>query len=322
MAPEVIYLLKVNIGITLFYAFYKLFCNRNTFFNCRRIALLSFLFISFLYPILDIQDWAKEQSSMQTLAGYYATEILPEATVFSTTTATTTRTWNILTLIRFVYIGGIIVLGLRFAIQLFSLIRLALKSRKSRLYGISIRILTHSSGPFSFFRWIFIHPDSMQDNDIEDVLLHEQTHATQWHSIDIIISETACALCWMNPFIWLFKQEVRANLEFLADNTVVKAGYNTRDYQYHLLGLANRSSMSIPTNLSNCFNLSFLKRRVVMMNKQKSKKTDCFKYILFLPLAILLLLISNIGNIARATITATNNRVCRKNDLHHCSYCL
>lgn len=34
-APELIYMLKVNIGIALFYAFYKLFCCRDTFFQWR-----------------------------------------------------------------------------------------------------------------------------------------------------------------------------------------------------------------------------------------------------------------------------------------------
>ena len=53
-APELIYMLKVNIGIALFYAFYKLFCCRDTFFQWRRIALLSFLALSFLYPLMDM----------------------------------------------------------------------------------------------------------------------------------------------------------------------------------------------------------------------------------------------------------------------------
>lgn len=29
MTPEFIYMLKVNVGIALFYAFYKLFCGRH-----------------------------------------------------------------------------------------------------------------------------------------------------------------------------------------------------------------------------------------------------------------------------------------------------
>ena len=70
MAPEWIYLLKVNVGITLFYAFYKLFCCRDTFFHWRRVALLSFLGISFLYPFLNIQHWVQEQPSMNELADY------------------------------------------------------------------------------------------------------------------------------------------------------------------------------------------------------------------------------------------------------------
>jgi hypothetical protein len=50
MAPEWIYLLKVNVGIALFYAFYKLFCCKDTFFQWRRMALLSFLVIFLQEP--------------------------------------------------------------------------------------------------------------------------------------------------------------------------------------------------------------------------------------------------------------------------------
>ena len=71
MAPEWIYLLKVNVGIALFYAFYKLFCQRDTFFQWRRFALLSFLGISLVYPLLNIQAWVKEQPAMYELADYY-----------------------------------------------------------------------------------------------------------------------------------------------------------------------------------------------------------------------------------------------------------
>lgn len=71
-APELIYMLKVNIGIALFYAFYKLFCCRDTFFQWRRIALLSFLALSFLYPLMDMQAWVKEQPAINELADYYA----------------------------------------------------------------------------------------------------------------------------------------------------------------------------------------------------------------------------------------------------------
>ena len=39
MTPELIYMLKVNVGIALFYAFYKLFCGSDTFFKWRRASI-------------------------------------------------------------------------------------------------------------------------------------------------------------------------------------------------------------------------------------------------------------------------------------------
>ena len=46
MTPELAYFLKINIAIALFYAFYRLFFYRDTFFQWRRTALLCFLVIS------------------------------------------------------------------------------------------------------------------------------------------------------------------------------------------------------------------------------------------------------------------------------------
>ena len=57
MTPELAYFLKINIAIALFYAFYRLFFYRDTFFQWRRTALLCFLVISPLYPVLNIQEW-------------------------------------------------------------------------------------------------------------------------------------------------------------------------------------------------------------------------------------------------------------------------
>lgn len=51
MTPEFAYLLKVNVAFVLFYAFYRLFFYKDTFFKLRRAILLAFfglaLFLSF-----------------------------------------------------------------------------------------------------------------------------------------------------------------------------------------------------------------------------------------------------------------------------------
>lgn len=62
MTPELAYFLKINVAIALFYAFYRLFFYKDTFFHWRRIALLSFFAISLLYPLLNIQDGSRLMS--------------------------------------------------------------------------------------------------------------------------------------------------------------------------------------------------------------------------------------------------------------------
>ena len=298
-APELIYMLKVNIGIALFYAFYKLFCCRDTFFQWRRIALLSFLALSFLYPLMDMQAWVKEQPAINELADYYALMMLTETNTSTATVVTAPvaiPTPDLLDIIKFVYWIGILLLSARFMIQLSSIFRLVLKSKSINVDQISIRSLSEPANPFSFWQWIFIYLPGLKEDEKQEILTHEQTHVRQWHSIDVIISEIVNIICWMNPFAWLLKTEIRLNLEYLADHKVMESGTNKKAYQYHLLGLANQNRQ---TGLYNNFNLSHLKNRIKMMNKKRTRTTGHIKYALFAPLTAALLLVSNIETVAR-----------------------
>ncbi|MSH99580.1 TonB family protein, partial [Escherichia coli] len=100
------------------------------------------------------------------------------------------------------------------------------------------------------------------------------------------------------PFIWLMKREIRNNLEYMADQRVLQTGYDYKVYQYHLLGLAHNKAAA---TLYNSFNVLPLKNRIKMMNKKRTKEIGRTKYLLFLPLAALLLIISNIEAVARTT---------------------
>lgn len=299
MSPELIYLLKVNAGIALFYAFYKLVCCRDTFFRWRRIALLAFLALSVLYPLLNIQTWIQEQPAMNELADYYAIWMMADATTVNTAIAPSdivSQTPDFITLLGGAYCIGVLLLSVRFILQLTSIFHLAAKSRNATIGGIQVKLLPTPANPFSFFRWIFIYPQELNEEEKQEVMTHEQTHARQWHSIDVMISEIITILCWPNPFMWLLKTEIRLNLEYLADHTVTESCPDTRQYQYHLLGLANQKRQ---TGLHNNFNVSHLKNRIIMMNKKRTRQTGRIKYALFAPLTLALLLVSNIEAVAR-----------------------
>ena len=297
MTPELVYFFKVNIAIALFYAFYRLFFYKDTFFSWRRTALLCFFAVSLLYPLLNIQQWVKEQEPIAAMADLYANAILPEFTVGTDPPSGHWQEWLKL-LSTSLYLSGVLLLTIRFFIQLGSIIRLRIHSPKAEMQGVRVHLLKKEASPFSFFQWIFIHPESHTDSEISEIITHEQTHVRQYHSIDVLISEVMCIACWFNPFVWLMKREVRGNLEYLADHRVLEAGHDSKSYQYHLLGLTHHKAAA---KLSNNFNVLPLKNRIKMMNKQRTGKIGRTKYLLFLPLAALLLIVSNIETVARTT---------------------
>lgn len=82
MTPEFAYLLKVNVAFVLFYAFYRLFFYKDTFFKLRRAILLAFFGLALFYPLLNIQDWVRQQEPIADVIYMYSA-MLPEATAKS-----------------------------------------------------------------------------------------------------------------------------------------------------------------------------------------------------------------------------------------------
>ena len=291
------YFLKVNVAIVLFYAFYRLFFYKDTFFGWRRTALLCFFAVSAAVPLLNIQTWITEQEPMVAMADLYASVVLPELTIG--TEAAPTDWKSILSeYANIAYWGIAALLMIRLIMQLAGIIRLTCRCRKIQIGNTSIHLLPKADGPFSFFHWIFIHPSSHTEEEFNEILTHEQTHARQWHSIDVIISELVCIFCWCNPFAWLMKREIRTNLEYMADARVLENGYDSKTYQYHLLGLSHQKAAA---TIYNSFNVLPLKKRIKMMNKKRTKEIGRTKYLMFLPLAALLMIVSNIETVARTT---------------------
>ena len=299
MTPELAYFLKINVGIIVFYIFYRLFFYKDTFFHWRRTALLCFLGVSLFYPMLNLQEWVKAHEPMVVIADLYATTLLPEVVFEETITPTHTNWQEFATnSLSIIYFCGVILLFIRFIMQLTSIILLRIQCKVTEIQGVRVQILNKASGPFSFFHWIFVHPESHTQEELAEILTHEQTHAHQLHSADIMFSELICIACWFNPFIWLMKREIRNNLEYMADQRVLQTGYDYKVYQYHLLGLAHNKAAA---TLYNSFNVLPLKNRIKMMNKKRTKEIGRTKYLLVLPLAALLLIISNIEAVARTT---------------------
>lgn len=286
-----LYLLQVNVGLILFYALYKLVCTRDTFFRSRRFILIVSLVLPFILPLIDVREWLESRDRMIMLTHFDYSAVLPEIVVGSEAVETGNRVFVLSEWIGYLYLAGVVALLVRLAVQAFSLYRLIVRMPEKEINGVCVKCLNDPSGPFSFFGWIFMNPAAVKEDEISEILTHEMAHVKQHHSVDVLLAEMVSICCWMNPFAWLLKREVRLNLEFLVDRKVMEAGFATKSYQYHLLGLAYNHKYG----LSNNFNFSHLKQRIIMMNKKKSNAAGHIKYALFVLPAFALLVAGNIS---------------------------
>ena len=288
-----IYLIKINVALMLLYGFYRLTVSRDTFFGLRRLTLWLIYAVALMAPALNLEYWVRDTPTMASMANVYADTFYPVVVVKAQAPS---LTW--MDMLLGIYWAGVAVLSLRLVWQLFSIIRLAVISRKQEMEGITVHLLRGEGSPFSFFRWVFMYPSTLDGKQLHEVMVHECTHVSGLHSLDTLFSELFSIACWFNPFAWLMKQEVRMNLEYLADESVLSDGNARKSYQYHLLGLAYRQP-SESTKIANNFNLLPLKKRIKIMNKRRTSEIGKAKYLLFAPLAGALLMVSNIETVAR-----------------------
>lgn len=274
------YLIKANVVLVVLFGFYQLISAGDTFFKWRRLSLLTIYVLSLLLPAIDLSVLVNETAPLGNILPRMAYN-LPEVTVQPTHD---TFDWQQLAI--WLYTGVALALLLRVFWQVVVVCRLAQRSERATLHGTAVCLLTGDYSPFSFFRWIFVNPDDKTPSQVQQILAHEQTHVAQWHSADALLSQLFVAAFWFNPVAWLMRLQVRNNLEYLADRSVINGGTDKKAYQYHLLAVAYRTNVA---TITNNFNVLPLKKRIKMMNKQTSNPLARFKYLLFVPLVIALL---------------------------------
>ena len=280
------YLLKSGVAMILFYGFYRLMIFQNTYFRIRRFTLLAILFFSALYPFVDIADWLSRKEPVHEILIPYIAE-LPEVEVIQP--AEPSFSFQYIVFVAYLCVCSFF--AIRMFIQLAAVIRMRFKARPLQFQGYTVYRLDGSPAPFSFFHWIFMDPSQNSEQESYQILIHELTHVRQYHSVDMIIGELATVFFWFNPFAWLLKQEIRINLEHLADNKVLETGTEATTYQYSLLRLCHPSKTN---KLVNNFNIPQFKRRIIMMNKNKSSRNSLMRYAFLIPVAGVLVISGNV----------------------------
>ena len=276
------YLLEVSALSAIFFGLYFLVFRNETFFRANRYILLSFMFTSFIIPLISITT-KKISGSANLLPAMPELAKITGAGGSGGQMESFSLSWQGILL--WIYLGGVIFMLVRSLYHTYRLSRLRYMNPSMRKGKMRI-IITDRFPSFSFFRWIFIQKDPDNVMQPKSVLEHEMAHASQMHSADLVLFEMAQAVLWFNPFMPLYKKAVLETHEFLADRVVLDSGTDLRDYVDIIVEeiMHNKSY-----KLASHFKSSNLKKRVIMATKQSSKNAG-FKYLLILPVLVLGLL--------------------------------
>jgi TonB family protein len=283
MNPLFIYLVKAVLCLAALYIVYQLFLCRDTMYERNRLFILFSLLLSLFLPLISIET--REPMNMQffskNLTDVYITGNINSSAV----TGEQYFKADLGKIALYVYITGILILGLKFLSETFILLILIIKNKKTASNVIRLRNSRISA--FSAFGHIFIHSD-LDPEEAEEIVRHEQRHLDRHHFVDIILIELIKVVHWFNPFIYLFDRSLRAVHEYQADMECISSGINVHGYQGLLLNQV--FSTKIFNTVNSFSNPTLIKKRMIMMTKKRSNALVNLKILLVLPVLIILLI--------------------------------
>ena len=263
------YLLLVNIYLVLFYGFYVLLLRKETFFQLNRVYMIAAALLSFFIPVIQ-SGWVKNLFITQRVQ--YTIYSSPVMIYHFKPVQYSYITVGQIVLV--IYAAGICFLAAKFIRQLFLLKKIMANAA--------------SKTTFSFFKKIKFGDDYISHDAIA---AHEQVHASQWHSADVLIMEIVTIINWFNPVVYFYRVAIKHIHEFIADRQALKLAANKADYA--LLLLNHTFSAPVHQLVNPFFNNSLLKRRILMLNKTSSRSVALIKYCFSVPLFILMLILSS-----------------------------
>lgn len=286
MDTLVFFLLKSATIIGLFVLVYGICLQKETLFKANRYFLIGGLISATCIPLVTITKIV--YVAPVTLEGAILNNITPIAEQGFQ------PNWWLVALT--IYSIGVAIVGGRFVIQLLSLKRFILKKNSLNKNGINYIKVQDNIAPFSFLNYIIYNPSLHSSNELALILKHEEIHVKQYHTLDVILANLLITLQWFNPLAWVYKNNIEQNLEFLADCSTVDTSICKRDYQLAMVRTSARNSYpEITTN----FYQSFIKKRIIMLNKSASNRKSLWKMSLIAPLLLGFIFTFNVKTIAQ-----------------------
>lgn len=263
----------------LFFCMYKLLLEREKLHVFKRFYLLLALISSLIVPLITLYFPANTAPAVP----YAASE--PVAFIMDAASTPAAAQTDMAFWLAGVYLAGLIVGLFRLVKTLYYFLSIRGAATLS-FNGARLVLLDKAVAPHSFLNTVFLERKAYLEGRIEqEVLIHEWAHVRQGHSWDVLLVQLIRCIFWFNPFLYLYLRAIQLNHEFLADEVSVRSAANTYSYQQLLLRKASENS---PGALASAFNFSIIKKRIVMIAKQRSPQAAAVKKLVTIPLFLMI----------------------------------
>ena len=260
------YLLKSVLCLLLLLLFHRLVLQQEVLYRFNRFFLLAAVIGSFLIPMVTIEVaqevalapvpsevYLKEISSVEPFQGVVE---MPVLQVETSEKSEVQMPWA--NIFWTVYLIGVAVFLVRFLRNL-RLIFNQINGNLNVTYRQETLVLIPKLvSPFSFLRYIFFSKNAFEKDGIpEAVFLHEQCHVRERHSWDVMFIEALLVVFWFHPGLYLARQAVKLNHEFIADQQVIQR-LPVSEYQSLLLAILSGQQVFA---LGSSLNFSLTKKK-------------------------------------------------------------
>ena len=324
-----IYLVLSSFCLALLYGVYRLALSRTTLHRFNRFILLSILVFSAVLPAVRLNgvhfdfnkvgqetykevlyatesslmadvpefDWASEPD--ETVTEYAPTQ---EASVPVRKADVKTRValgvrimeglmqMDIVRIITYLYLMGVAFFIIRLLVGIIRAETLCRLGGRELPDGSKLLVCDGEFQPTSWRRTVIMSRRDFESAEKDIIIEHELTHIHCHHSIDVVISQLACALQWFNPAAWALKRSLQEVHEYEADASVLADGENERLYQICLVQAALGSKIGyVTSNFADCST----KKRIKMMKRSQSSPFACLRALLMLPVVLVTILLAS-----------------------------
>jgi hypothetical protein len=189
----------------------------------------------------------------------------------------------------FIFYVGMGLFAIIFLVKLTKIARLILTNKSIKKTNYTLIVLNEKQSAFSFFNYIFINQHLMDNKDLQ-IIQHELIHCKHKHTFDLLYFELLKIVLWFNPMVYVYQKRITLLHEYISDAEVVK---ETDKNQYFSKLLAETFNVENISFINQFFKHSLIKKRIIMITKEKSQKMKQLKYLLIAPLLLSMLLLSS-----------------------------